>query len=365
MIATPELIAVADGFGDRDDVAAAALAAFATGGLDSAVALAASGVSAALPGQPTSGTTLTGVEIEGGTARITHIGDARVWLVRDREVRQVTHDHTIVAGLLEAGHLTADEARSHEHRNLLNRALAPGVVPDEHVLDLRPGIASCSPRTVSTPGSRTSVRCSSRSVPPQEVADLVADAVIEAGEPDNHTIVVVDLSSIRERSVAVDVPVAPPSLGWRGAGRGQSRSDSLVEEGRSPVTRPGGLASLVEEGRSPVTRPGGLASLVEEGRSPVTRPGGFASLVEEGRVLSRDRRIGWVEGGGAVLGRVGSGGRGGWSTRRPRVRPSGSARLVWVLSRWWNRHNAARFAVLVGPGWGLPSCRCRRCGRTR
>ena len=55
-------------------------------------------------------------------------------LARDGELRQVTHDHTVVAALIESGQLTPDEARSHAHRNLLNRALTPGVVADEAVL---------------------------------------------------------------------------------------------------------------------------------------------------------------------------------------------------------------------------------------
>ncbi|HXH77456.1 MerR family transcriptional regulator [Nocardioides sp.] len=194
LVATPELVAVADGFGDRDDVAAAALAAFATGGLDGAIREIAPEVSTALPDQPSFGTTLTAVRIEGSAARITHIGDARVWLVRDREFRQVTHDHTVVAALLETGQLTADEARSHQHRNLLNRALTPGVVADECVVDLRAGdrlvlttdgvhsfVDDLGPLLTSTAG-------------PQDVADAVATAVALAGEPDNHTVVVVDLS---------------------------------------------------------------------------------------------------------------------------------------------------------------------------
>ncbi len=193
-IAAPELIAVADGFGERDDLAAAALEAFAAGGLQEAVGLAASHVSAVLPGQPSSGTTLTAVVLDGATARITHIGDARVWLVRDREVRQLTHDHTIVAGLLEAGQLTTDEARAHEHRNLLNRALEPGVVADEHEVDLRPGdrLVLTTDGVHSWVGDLAPLLLSPAA--PQDVADAVAAAVSEAGEPDNHTVVVLDLS---------------------------------------------------------------------------------------------------------------------------------------------------------------------------
>lgn len=194
LVATPALVAVADGFGDRDDVAAAALAAFASGGLERAIAEIATEVSAALPDQPSSGTTLTAVVLDGSTARITHIGDARVWLVRDRELRQVTHDHTVVAALLEAGQLTTEEARSHQHRNLLNRALTPGVVADEVSVDLRPG----DRLVLTTDGVHSYLDdlapLLTGETSPQDVADAVAAAVARAGEPDNHTIVVVDLA---------------------------------------------------------------------------------------------------------------------------------------------------------------------------
>ena len=193
-LATPELVAVADGFGDRADVAAAALAAFASGGLQAAIAEIAPGISAALPDQPASGTTLTAVAIDGAAARVTHVGDGRVWLVRDHDLRQVTHDHTVVAGLLEAGQLTAEEARSHEHRNLLNRALTPGVVADEALVDLRPG----DRLVLTTDGVHSWVDdlgpLLTAAAAPQDVADAVAAAVREAGEPDNHTIVVVDVT---------------------------------------------------------------------------------------------------------------------------------------------------------------------------
>jgi len=193
-VATPELVAVADGFGDREDLAARALETFRAGGLDSAVAEVAADIAAGLPEAPSSGTTLTAVVLDGATARITHVGDARVWLVRDGGVRQLTHDHTVVAALIEAGQLSPDEARSHEHRTLLNRALTPGVVADETAVDLRPG----DRLVVTTDGVHAHVDDLTPLLladeAPQVVADSVAAAVVAAGEPDNHTVVVVDLS---------------------------------------------------------------------------------------------------------------------------------------------------------------------------
>jgi protein phosphatase len=189
-----DLWAVADGYGDRDDLAAAALAAFSSGGLAAAVGEVAPAVSEALPVAPTAGTTLTAVRLEGARAHVTHVGDGRVWLVRGREVAQLTRDHTVVAGLLEAGQLTEDEVRSHEHRNLLNRALAPGVAADEATLDLVPG----DRLVLTTDGVHSHVddlaALLGTTGRAQEVADAVAYAVAQAGEPDNHTVVVVDLT---------------------------------------------------------------------------------------------------------------------------------------------------------------------------
>lgn len=200
VLATPELIAVADGIGDSGDVAELALAAYVTGGLASAITEVANavGYTRNLPSRPESGTTLTAVELHDATARVTHIGDARLYLVRDGAARQITHDHTVVASLIELGQLSWEEARTHEHRNLLNRALVPGVVADETVVDLVAG-----DRLVLTtdgihsyyPGEQADLEALLAAPgTPQEVADAVAAAVAGAGEPDNHTIVVADLS---------------------------------------------------------------------------------------------------------------------------------------------------------------------------
>jgi serine/threonine protein phosphatase PrpC len=194
LLAGPGLMAVADGFGARDDLAEAVLSAFAVDGFDGAIAAVAADLGATSPDDPASGTTLTAVVVDGSTARITHVGDARAWLVRDGVLEQLTHDHTVVAALVETGQLTLDEARSHAHRSLLNRAVVPGVVPDEVVVPLR----ARDRLVLTTDGIHTPLddlaELLTAASSAQEVADAVADAVAAAGEPDNHTVVVVDLS---------------------------------------------------------------------------------------------------------------------------------------------------------------------------
>lgn len=195
VLARPDLVAVADGFGHRDDLAAAALAAFETGGIEAAAA-------AAEPGGPDTGTTLTAVRLVGATARLAHVGDGRVQLVREGRIERLTHDHTLVAALVESGQLTEDEARSHPHRSLINRALvgAP-VVADEAVVELRPGdrlvLTTDGVHGVLEPDVLADLLTAAGDA--QTVADAIGAAVEDAGAVDNHTVVVVDLTQDQAR----------------------------------------------------------------------------------------------------------------------------------------------------------------------
>ena len=87
------------------------------------------------------GTTLVSVVTDGETALVSNIGDSRAYLVRDGEISRVTHDHSVVESLVEAGDITAEEARTHPNRNLITRALGPeeSAACDTYELNLKAG----------------------------------------------------------------------------------------------------------------------------------------------------------------------------------------------------------------------------------
>lgn len=191
VLATEDTFGVADGFGDRDDLSGLALQRFVEEGYDAAAA------DVAGIGSSDDGTTLTAVRLDDGHAWLTHVGDARAWLVRDGEVRQLTADHTFVADLIARGQLTEHEARSHPHRLLLNRALAgeTGNEPDEAQIAVRTGdrlvLTTDGVHTALEPGALSELLC--RQDPADALAAAIGEAVERAGEPDNHTALVVDL----------------------------------------------------------------------------------------------------------------------------------------------------------------------------
>ncbi len=72
------------------------------------------------------GTTLTMAYVLWPTAYVVHAGDSRCYLVRDREIRQVTTDHTVSNQLVRQGGLKQEDAQSSPWSNVLFNALGAG-----------------------------------------------------------------------------------------------------------------------------------------------------------------------------------------------------------------------------------------------
>lgn len=77
-------------------------------------------------------TTVVIAYLRNGSAYIANVGDSRAYLLRDKEIKRVTTDHTYVNELVTKGVITEAEAETHEQRNVITRALGaePKVNPD-------------------------------------------------------------------------------------------------------------------------------------------------------------------------------------------------------------------------------------------
>ncbi|MBI1319700.1 MAG: Stp1/IreP family PP2C-type Ser/Thr phosphatase [Candidatus Hydrogenedens sp.] len=70
------------------------------------------------------GTTVSVVVIHGENAYIGQVGDSRVYLLRERAgIHQITRDHSLVAEQVRNGLITEEEARHHQLKNLITRAV--------------------------------------------------------------------------------------------------------------------------------------------------------------------------------------------------------------------------------------------------
>ena len=142
------------------------------------------------------GTTLTAMLWSGSQLALVHIGDSRAYLLRDGELFQITHDHTLVQTLVDEGRLTQEEAASHPQRSLLLRAIdGKQSEPDLQLQDAHAGdrYLLCSDG-LYTVVSAEMLREVMTAIPePEDVVRKLVDLANAGGGPDNISCVVADV----------------------------------------------------------------------------------------------------------------------------------------------------------------------------
>lgn len=72
------------------------------------------------------GTTLTVAFVCGDHMLVGHVGDSRLYRLREGTLDQLTRDHSLVAEMVEGGKLSAAEAKKHPQRAIITRAIGTG-----------------------------------------------------------------------------------------------------------------------------------------------------------------------------------------------------------------------------------------------
>ncbi len=138
------------------------------------------------------GTTLSVLWRAGHYAYIAHVGDSRIYRLRDGELEQITQDHSFVEELVRAGVLTREEARVHPRRNIITRALGTRGenTPDMLASDVQPGDVwlLCSDGLNGMVDDAV-IRQTLADEPIEQAADTLIAKALEAGGSDNVTVV--------------------------------------------------------------------------------------------------------------------------------------------------------------------------------
>ena len=140
------------------------------------------------------GTTLSVLWMSDNFVYIGHVGDSRVYLLRDCEFKQMTLDHSLVEQLVREGVLTEEEAQNHPMRNIITRAIGTdeSVEVDVVVEERRKGDLwlACSDGLHGLVDDRQ-MRDALRQYAPEKAADVLLKAALDAGGRDNVTLVIV------------------------------------------------------------------------------------------------------------------------------------------------------------------------------
>jgi PPM family protein phosphatase len=146
------------------------------------------------------GTTVSAMIRVGDELAIAHIGDSRIYRLRDGELQQVTSDHTFVQRLVDSGRITPEEAAVHPRRSVLMRVLgdvdaAPEV--DTAVMELHPGDRwlICSDGLSSYLAEERIRHALASDMDANQVTQRLVKETLDHGAPDNVTVVVMDVAA--------------------------------------------------------------------------------------------------------------------------------------------------------------------------
>lgn len=144
------------------------------------------------------GTTCTAAILDGDQLAIAQVGDSRAYLLHNGSLQQLTRDHSVVADLIESGEITAAEARTHQWRSFITRALGlePYTRPDLYEIDVEPGdrLMLCSDGLYSMVPDKEIEGIMSQAPSTQDATDMLVNAALEAGGSDNVTVIVADVT---------------------------------------------------------------------------------------------------------------------------------------------------------------------------
>jgi serine/threonine protein phosphatase PrpC len=146
------------------------------------------------PSRTGMGTTLVAAVILGRKVYLANVGDSRAYMVNRAGIDQITVDHSWVEEQMQAGLLTAEQARRHPQRNLVTRALGSrsSVEVDlfEGLMGEQDTLILCSDG-LTTHLEDWELEAAVRQHPPQEAAQLLIDTANKRGGGDNITVLIV------------------------------------------------------------------------------------------------------------------------------------------------------------------------------
>ena len=129
-------------------------------------------------------------------AFIAHVGDSRIYLLRQGKLKQLTSDHSMVAEMVQRGLITAEEAEHHPERNIITRAI--GHKPTVEVTTARIALCKrdrlilCSDG-ITGPVKDEDIILQAIGTSAQHLSERLVQLANERGGEDNSTIQVIDV----------------------------------------------------------------------------------------------------------------------------------------------------------------------------
>jgi serine/threonine protein phosphatase PrpC len=133
---------------------------------------------------------------------VTGMGDSRVYLIRNKTIKQLTVDHSIAQALVEAKTISAAEARVHRYRNVLWKYLGSpevGEGPQVEALQIQAGdrFLLCTDGLSGVVNDEQLLNFIKDKTDVQECADGLGQLALDSGSRDNISCIVIEVAETK------------------------------------------------------------------------------------------------------------------------------------------------------------------------
>ena len=160
------------------------------------------------------GTTLSALILKQDEAFTVQVGDSRVYRLRDGALEQLTHDHTWTDEAIRAGVITPDEAKNHQYKHVITRAVGTEaqVVPEVTKFDLRAGdlFMVCSDGLLNHVED-DAIAGVLKGFSPADACWRLVGLALQGGGSDNTTVLIVRVDALDVLETGDPAPIPSPS----------------------------------------------------------------------------------------------------------------------------------------------------------
>ena len=160
------------------------------------------------------GTTLSTVYLKDNKLNLIHIGDSRIYLIKDKKLNLISKDQTYIQNLIDSKEITEQEAKSHPQRSLLLQAIdgSGDLVPEVKSLEVSAGdkVLLCSDGLTNVV-SDTEILNIINSFETVGAVSALIEKALEHGGPDNITVIVAEITDkkIEEKTIVLGAAAEP------------------------------------------------------------------------------------------------------------------------------------------------------------
>jgi len=152
------------------------------------------------------GTTIVAALFSEDFVSVAHIGDSRLYRLRNNELKSITTDHSVLQELIDCGFYTPEQARTSPNRNLVTRALGVGknvnVDIQEHKIQAEDLYLLCSDGLSDMLDDKdiSLILQEKKQASLAEIAQALVDAANAKGGVDNISVVVTQFLNLPTKS---------------------------------------------------------------------------------------------------------------------------------------------------------------------